>query len=146
MTALPAEIEAQMREIFASQGFMSTLGAELVVVTKGHVVIEAPIDGRATQQDGFAHAGLGFTLGDTAAGCATATHFEPGDRVLTTEMKTNLLRPASGVLIRAVGRVIKPGRQISTAAADVFTLSRPDDPEPVHVATMLGSMIRIPAS
>jgi acyl-coenzyme A thioesterase PaaI-like protein len=42
--------------------------------------------------------------------------------VLTTEFKINLLAPAEGELLRAVGRVLRPGRLLTVCDVDVFAL------------------------
>jgi len=43
--------------------------------------------------------------------------------VLTTEFKINLLAPATGERIVARGRVVKAGRTLTLAQADVFAIS-----------------------
>ncbi len=40
--------------------------------------------------------------------------------VLTTEFKVNLLAPAAGERLIALGRVVKPGRTLTVAQAEVF--------------------------
>ena len=47
---------ARVRESFARQGAMATLGAELADVAAGQVSIALPIEPRLSQQDGFVHA------------------------------------------------------------------------------------------
>lgn len=130
--------ETDIRASFARQGMMRTLGARLVRVAPGEVWIEAPIGEAVSQQDGFAHAGLGWTLGDSAAGYAALSLMPHGARVLTVEMKTNLLRPATGLRLLAKGRVLRPGRRLSTVVADVWAEGAAGE---IHVATMLGTMI-----
>ncbi|MFD1194010.1 PaaI family thioesterase [Seohaeicola saemankumensis] len=104
---------------FAAQTMMQTLGARLASVTPGEVRIEAPILPGLRQQQGFGHAGLTFSLGDSAAGYA-ALSLMPADRdVLTAEIKINLLAPAMGDLLIATGRVIKPGRRLMVVSAEV---------------------------
>ncbi len=104
---------------FAAQTMMQTLGARLASVTPGEVRIEAPILPGLRQQQGFGHAGLTFSLGDSAAGYA-ALSLMPADRdVLTAEIKINLLAPARGDLLIATGRVIKPGRRLMVVSAEV---------------------------
>ena len=39
--------------------------------------------------------------------------------MLTVEFKVNLLAPADGELLRAVGRVLKPGRTLTVTEAEV---------------------------
>ena len=90
---------------FARQSIMKTFGAEMVVVEPGHVEITAPILPGSQQQHGYAHAGLIFALGDSAAGYAALTMMEEGFEVLTAEMKINLLAPGRKGPLRAVGHV-----------------------------------------
>jgi uncharacterized protein (TIGR00369 family) len=106
----------------------------------GHVEIEAPISEGSLQQQGFAHAGLTFSIGDSAAGYAALTVLPEDQEVLTTEMKINLLAPASGDKLIARGRVIKPGRRLVIVQADVFSLSGEDER---HVALLTGTMIPV---
>ena len=59
-------------------------------------------------------------MGDSAAGYAALTLMPAEAEVLTTEMKINLLAPASGDVIIAKGRVIKAGRRLTIVGADVL--------------------------
>jgi len=53
---------------FESQSMMKTLGARIYKVEKGKVIIEAPLLPSTLQQQGYGHAGLTFSIGDSAAG------------------------------------------------------------------------------
>ena len=64
--------EAQIRASFAKQLMMATFKAEILDLAHGTCRITAPILPLATQQHGFAHAGLSFALGDSADGYAAA--------------------------------------------------------------------------
>ncbi|PWE31973.1 phenylacetic acid degradation protein [Maritimibacter sp. 55A14] len=135
--------EKVMRESFARQAMMATLGAEMAEARHGFCRITAPILPGATQQHGFAHAGLTFAIGDSAAGYAALSVMEPGMEVLTSEMKIHLLAPARGRLLIAEGHVVKPGRRLVVVRADV-SAETPDGA--VAVATLLGTMIPVPAA
>ncbi len=115
--------EERVRASFARQGLMRTLGATLVSV--GHGVVEISIKPTAavSQQHGFVHAGAVSAIADTAAGYAALTMMPPGRGVLTAEFKINLLAPAMGDLILARGRVVKAGRTLTLAQAEVFAVS-----------------------
>ncbi|MEM7440784.1 MAG: PaaI family thioesterase [Pseudomonadota bacterium] len=139
MTANP-EFEADVRASFAAQGLMATLNARLDRVVPGDVAISAPISDAVAQQDGFAHAGLLWSLGDSAAGYAALSLMAPGERVLTMEMKINLMRPGVGDRVLAEGHVIREGRQVLTTATEVYALTGETRK---HIATMLGTMMRI---
>ncbi len=123
---------------------MQMFSAALVSVEPGNVTIKAPVSREVCQQDGFPHAGFGWSLGDSAAGFSALSLMAPGERVLTVEMKTNLLSPATGDVLVAEGRVIRFGRKICTVSAEIYTEIE-DAPATRHVATMLGTMIRMPS-
>jgi uncharacterized protein (TIGR00369 family) len=100
------------------------------------VEITAPILPGSQQQHGYAHAGLIFALGDSAAGYAALTLMEEGCEVLTAEMKINLLAPGRKGPLRAVGHVEKSGARLVIVRADVFDGD-------VKVALMQGTMVPV---
>lgn len=136
---LDPKVDAKIRAAFDAQAFMRTIGAEVETVALGQTVISAPLGDDFLQHNGVGHAGLTFALGDTAAGFAAATTMPMDGNVLTTEMKINLLAPAAGQRLRAVGRVIKPGKRLIVAQADVY--SETDGQDPVHIAVLMGTMV-----
>lgn len=132
--------DQRIRASFAAQSMMETLGATLEHVGHGAVEIHAPILLGSRQQHGFAHAGLSFTIGDSAAGYAALSVMPEGHEVLTTEMKINLLAPGKGDHLVARGRVIKPGRRLVIVQADVFAS---ENGEETHIALLTGTMIPV---
>jgi acyl-coenzyme A thioesterase PaaI-like protein len=62
----------------------------------------------------------------------------PGARVLTVELKINLLAPAEGDRLRATGRVERAGRTLTVVRGEVDVLT---GDEAVAVALMQGTMI-----
>ncbi|WP_294614032.1 PaaI family thioesterase [Roseovarius sp.] len=133
--------EDEIRASFAAQSLMQTLGARLAHLSEGNVEIEAPILPGSRQQHGFGHAGLTFSIGDSAAGYAALSVMPPDCEVLTTEMKINLLAPAKGDKLVARGTVVKPGRRLVIVRADVFAL---EDGKETHIALMTGTMMPVP--
>ena len=106
----------------------------------GRVAIEAPILPGALQQQGAGHAGLAFSIGDSAAGYSALT-LMPADReVMTVEMKINLMSPALGQRLLAEGRVIRAGRRIMVVAADIWAET---GTARKHVAVLQGTMIPV---
>ena len=102
------------------QGLMGVLEASIAEVTPGRCTIEAPFRKTMTQQQGFLHAGVLTTLADNACGYATLSLLPPGQEVLTAELKVNFLRPARGVLAIARAEVLKLGRPLTVARAEVW--------------------------
>ena len=135
-------IEGRLRASFARQTMMTTLGAEMARAAAGEVVIAAPIAQHLMQQQGAAHAGLAFSIGDSAAGYAALSVLPEGSEVVTVEMKINLLAPAVGARLVAEGRVVKAGRRIVVVASDVWAEGPAGRKQ---VATMLGTMVPVEA-
>ena len=126
---------------FDRQGMMHTLGARIDHVGDGQVTLSAPISPDVCQQAGFAHAGLAFTLGDSASGYAALTRMPEGTDVLTVEMKINLIAPAEGVRLWAHGEVLKSGRTLSVTRARIEAEAA--DGSRREVALLQGTMIAV---
>ena len=120
MTPDLAEIDARIRASFARQSMMTTLGAEIAAVRAGEVEIVLPFSDRILQQHEFIHAGAVAAIGDTACGFAALTTMPREAAVLTTEFKINLLAPAKGERLRAIGRVVRAGKKLVITLGEVF--------------------------
>lgn len=136
--AAASALRDRIAATFAEAPLLATFGAELLEVAPGLCRIGAPILPGARQQDGFGHAGLTFTLGDSAAGFAALTLMQAAARVLTVEMKVNLLVPAAGDRLIAEGRVVRAGRRLTVVAADVHAEAADGRR---HVAVLQGTMV-----
>ena len=134
------DLESRIRASFDRQSMMRTLGARLESVGPGQVAIAAPILPGSLQQHGAGHAGLAFSIGDSAAGYAALTLMPEEAEVMTVEMKINLMSPATGDRLVAEGRVIRPGRRILVVAADVGAET---GDRRKHVARLQGPMIPV---
>lgn len=133
-------IDDKIRQSFDKQSLMATLGAQILKVEEGAVEIEAPIASGNLQQQGFAHAGLTFAIGDSAAGYSALSLMPPDCEVLTTEMKIHLLAPGAGERLIARGRIIKAGRRLMIVQSDVYSVT---DGQERHVALLTGSMMPV---
>jgi uncharacterized protein (TIGR00369 family) len=102
---------------------MITLGASLGEVSPGVAEIAIRPNPAISQQHGFVHAGAVSAIADSAAGYAALSLMPADTGVLTTEFKINLLAPAAGERIVARGRVVKAGRTLTLAQAEVFAES-----------------------
>ena len=112
------DYERYVRDSFASQGMMITLGARLASVAPGEVVIEAPFGLGLSQQKGYFHGAVLGAIGDSAL-----TLMPGGSEVVTIEYKINFMRPALGELLQARGRVLRPGRSITVCQVDICVIS-----------------------
>ncbi len=139
-TSSNPEFATVVRASFEQQGLMKTLGATLDRIEPGVVDISIPYRDSLTQQHGFLHAAATTAIADTASGYAALSLMPAGNEVLTIEFKVNLLRPAAGTHFVAEGRVVRPGKTITVARADVFAHV---DGAPVLIATLLATMIAL---
>jgi uncharacterized protein (TIGR00369 family) len=111
---------ARIRDSFDRQGLMALLGARLGHIGPGRVNIVLPSRPEISQQHGFVHAGATSAIADSAGGYAALTLFPEGSEVLTVEYKINLLAPAAGDHLEAVGTVRRSGRTLTVCQLDVF--------------------------
>jgi uncharacterized protein (TIGR00369 family) len=132
------EIEARIRGSFARQTIMTTLGAEIAAVRPGEVEIVLPYSPDILQQHEFIHAGAIATIADTACGYAALTVMPREAAVLTSEFKINLLAPAKGERLRAIGRVVRAGNKLVITLGDVFA---EDGGARKHVALITATMM-----
>ncbi|MGH3311490.1 MAG: PaaI family thioesterase [Streptomyces sp.] len=114
------EVQKRIQDSFDRQGLMGHLGARISHIGPGCVRIVLPSRPEVTQQDGYFHAGATSSIADTAGGYAAFTLFPEDTAVLTVEYKVNLLSPAVGEYIEAVGTVLKPGRTLTVCRLEVF--------------------------
>ena len=132
------DISNKITQSFESQAFMSTIGAKLDLVEEGKVIISVELKPSLMQQHGFGHAGVTFSIGDSAAGYAALTKMGINQEVLTSEMKIHLLSPADGKMLKAVGSVLKAGRRLVVVQSDIYSVNEKNEK---LVATMLGTMV-----
>ena len=116
------EFAKRVHASFARQGMMHLIGARMTRVEPGHVEIELPFRADLTQQHGYFHAGATSTIADSAGGYAGYTLFPADSSVLTVEYKMNLVSPAEGDKLVAIGRVKKSGRTLTICELEVLAV------------------------
>lgn len=109
-----------VRDSFARQGLMTTLGACIVIIEPGFCVIEMEYSPGVSQQQGFFHGGAIGAIADTAAGYAAYSLMPAGSEILTVEYKLNLVRAAVPPTLRAEGQVLRAGRTLTVCRADIY--------------------------
>jgi uncharacterized protein (TIGR00369 family) len=115
-----AELRDRIERIFVHAPFVELLGVELVDVGEGWVKTRMILTDQLKQQHGFAHAGVVSTLADHTAGAAATTSVAEGSSVLTADYSIHLLRPAGGDTLEAYGEIVRAGRTLIVAQADVW--------------------------
>jgi uncharacterized protein (TIGR00369 family) len=135
-----AAIFERIRASVARQSAMTTIGARLVEARRGTVTIELGHGEHILQQNSFVHGGVLGMIADSACGYAALTMLEANKTVLTTEYKIHFLSPALGEKFIAVGRVIKPGRQLSVVQGDVYAVTGETKK---HIAIMLTTLMAV---
>jgi uncharacterized protein (TIGR00369 family) len=125
-----------VRDSFARQKAMTLIGASLAAVEAGASEIKLPWRADLTQQKGFIHGGIIGMIADSAAGYAAYSLMPASASLVTVEYKMNILAPARGSLV-ARGRVIKSGRTLTVARAEVYA------EDGTHVASMQQTLMML---
>jgi uncharacterized protein (TIGR00369 family) len=138
MQALDPDYASRVRDSFVRQGAMAHLGALLHEIQPGRVEIDLPYRPELSQQHGYFHAGMVATVADSAGGYAAYTVFPADSSVLTVEFKVNLIAPADGERVRAVGQVIRSGRTLTICELKAFVLKAGKETQCLHgMATLM---------
>ena len=101
------------------QGMMQHLDVTLVEAAQGRCVLTMPYSDKVTQQQGGFHGGAMGALADIAGGYAGLTVLPEGMEIVTVEYKINFISGCQGGTLRATGEVLKAGKRIITATAEV---------------------------
>ena len=133
------DFAARIRASFGRQKAMALIGARLSAVEPGATEVSLPFREDLTQQKGFVHGGIIGMIADSACGYAAFSLMPAGCSLVTVEYKINILAPARGALL-ARGQVIKPGRTLSVARAEVYA----EDGK--HVASMQQTLMMLPGT
>ncbi len=135
-TPADPQFARRIRESFARQQAMALIGASLASVAPGVVEIALPYRDELTQQKGYVHGGIIGMIADSAAGYAAYSLMPADCTLVTTEYKINLLAAATSALI-ARGELVKAGRTLTVARAEVYADDR------THIATMQQTLMML---
>jgi uncharacterized protein (TIGR00369 family) len=133
---LDPNFAARCRESFGRQKAMALIGASLTVIEPGYAEVALPFRQDLTQQKGYVHGGIIGMIADTACGYCAFSLMPADCSLVTVEYKINILTPALGSLV-AKGQVVKPGRTLTVARAEVYS----EDGK--HVATMQQTLMML---
>ena len=139
-TATDPGFAERVRKSFDAQGIMDHIGATLTLIEPGVCEIELPYSDAVSQQHGFFHGGVIGTIADSAGGYAAFGLMDAEDGILTVEYKLNLMALADGDLLVARGKVVRAGRTLTVARAEVGVVKNGVE---VACAAMQQTLMRI---
>jgi uncharacterized protein (TIGR00369 family) len=121
MTDIPfTAVAAAIKTTLENQGFTRLVGAEVVAVEPGVVVMALNRRDEVLQQNGLFHGGVIAYLVDNATTAAAGTMIDRASRaVITAEYKINLVAPSRGDRLTCRAEVVKPGRSLTVVEAKV---------------------------
>jgi uncharacterized protein (TIGR00369 family) len=99
--------------------FHGWAGMWVLDAAPGTVEIALDAEPHHLNLQGVLHGGMIATLADTAAGLAVRTELTPGRTHVTISLAVQYLRPGAPGRIVGRGRVLRVGRTLAHAAADV---------------------------
>jgi len=122
MTETPfAAVAAAIKSTLLAQGFTKLVGAKVVSIDPGVVVMALDRRPEVLQQNGLFHGGVLAYLIDNATTAAAGTMIDRATRsVITGEYKINLIAPSIGDRLTCRAEVVKPGRTLTVVDAKVF--------------------------
>ena len=113
-------VAAAIRKTLEEQGFTKLVGAKVVSIDPGVVVMTLDRRPEVLQQNGLFHGGVVAYLVDNATTAAAGTMIDRTTRsVITAEYKINLVAPSTGDRLTCRAEVIKPGRTLTVVEAKV---------------------------
>ncbi len=108
------------RRVIETQPFVRSLGLELTDAGAGFTAFRAPITPAMMQHLDFVHGGVILSVADTAMSFAGGTVL--GNRVVTSELKVNFVRPAQGQSLVSRASVVASGKRQAVVRCEVFTV------------------------
>ena len=140
MTDFPA-VAAAIKHTLENQGFTKLVGAKVVSIDPGVVVMALDRRPEVLQQNGLFHGGVLAYLVDNATTAAAGTMIDRATRsVITGEYKINLIAPSIGDRLTCRAEVVKPGRTLTVVEAKVFCRI---DGEEKLVAVALATIVNL---
>lgn len=131
---------AQLRRIRKAIGtvpYARLIGLELDEVGSGTATLGLKVRKELKQNHGVVHGGALASLIDTATAFAILSLLEPREKVTTVDLTISYLRPITDGRITAVAKVLRAGRRLLVASAEVF------DKNGKLTTTALSTYIRI---
>lgn len=133
------DIDTRVRDSFARQKVMTTLGITISQLSPGRIELTMPYSAAFSKQQGFLHGGIVSTALDSACGYAAFSLMPVNAEVLTVEFKIILLAPARGQQYIFRAEVVKPGKTLTFCEGKAYSLK--GQAEPRLIAHMTATMM-----
>lgn len=128
MAEQPLNQSEDIAAMLNAMPFFHALKVDIVSVTEGTVVLEAPLTPAFEAPRGaFAASSVG-ALGDMAAVTSMSTLLQKGNAISTMDFTVKMLGLSRGSRLRAEGRVLQTGKTTCVGAADVYVIAE-DNPQ-----------------
>jgi uncharacterized protein (TIGR00369 family) len=127
LTPPNSDFAAVTKKFLLAMPISQHFGFDVTDIGPGRFEITQPYRRDLSYQEGTFQAGSVGTLADMAAACASATMLPPGWTASTADYTVKLLEPAIGEKLVARGRILRGGRTLSVAAADVYAVRGSDE-------------------
>jgi uncharacterized protein (TIGR00369 family) len=114
------EMLRELRRTIDETAFYDWAGISIVAATRGEVEVAMEAGPRHLNIQRLVHGGMLATLADTAMGLAVRTTLAPGSRHVTVQLGVQFLSAGGLGRISARGTVIRSGRQIAHAEAEIL--------------------------
>jgi uncharacterized protein (TIGR00369 family) len=118
---LPAEKISWIETIKAKSPMINFFGIALEELSPGYARVRLPFRLEFAQGFGVVQGGIITALGDAAAGIAFMTLLNPGEAVVTIELKINFLNPAKQTDMVSEARIAHQGAMISLSEFEIRT-------------------------
>jgi len=136
-TKLTAAQIRRAQKALADVPYARLLEIELEDLASGSATLRMRVRKVLTQNHGVVHGGAIASLIDSATAFAIITLLAPNEKVTTVDLAISYLRPVTNGRLICTAKVLRSGRRLLVASADVF------DSAQTLVATALSTYIRL---
>lgn len=127
LTSKNPNFRERIKDQLTRQNFMHHMNFDLYLIEAGHMEGELEVDPIHFQQDGFVHGGVIATIADIVAGFSAVSLVAEDQKVVTGEIKVSYFARGDGEKLKAIGRVVKPGKRLNFCEAEVFSVSKGEE-------------------
>jgi 1,4-dihydroxy-2-naphthoyl-CoA hydrolase len=107
---MPADLPAGLADLVAMMPFAHQLGMTLVEASPDRVIAELPWAAQLCTAGGILHGGVLMSLADSAGALVAFLGLAEGQTTATMSSSTQLFRPVTGGIVRAVALPLHRGR------------------------------------